>query len=337
MPLTAISFVVLVFLLNIQTKKTPLVQGLKKIDWLGSITIIAAAVMLLVGLQLGGTIYAWGSVQVVCLITFGIITFGIFTIIEWKIAKSPLIPLRFFSRCSRISILGVNVCQSMITTGCTYFLPLYFQLVLGTSPLRSAVYFLPTMLTLAFFFFCVGHVIKRTGAYLALIRVGACALILGCGLLINSQPYTSWPRIIIPQIIVSTGLGLTYQAPLIAFHAQIDQADVASGTSTFQFLKTISQTISVILGQVIFQSQVLKRSHSLVLLDIPSQLISQLTEGNVISSRVILHDLTESKQAAVRSVLATSLNDMWIFYTVVSFLSVVASLGMRRVKLKERA
>ena len=159
-------------------------------------------------------------------------TYSAFILIEWKVAKASLLPLRFFSRPSCVAILGVNISQSfIITTACTYFLPQYFQVVLGVSPLASGVYFLPTTATLAVFFVGVGHVIKRTGNYQYLIQGGTAALLLGTGLFIDSQPYTSWPRLITSQIIVAIGLGLTYQAPLIAFHSQVDEADVPAGTS----------------------------------------------------------------------------------------------------------
>ena len=53
-------------------------------------------------------------------------------------------------------------------------------------------------------------------------------LVLGTGLLIDSQPYVSWPRIIISLITVVIGLGLTYQAPVVAFHIYIDDQGVAN-------------------------------------------------------------------------------------------------------------
>ena len=288
--------------------------------------------MLLLGLQLGGTVYPWNSAPVVCLLVFGVATFGIFSLIEWK-TPAPLLPLRFFGRRSRLAILGVNISQSLITTACTYFLPLYFQLGLGVSSLTSGIYFLPTTLTLAVFFLCVGHIVKKTGEYLMLIRCGTCALILGTGLLIDSQPYVSWPRIIISQIIVAIGLGLTYQAPLIAFHAHIDDHDVATGTSTFQFVKTFSQTVSVILGQVIFQSQVAGRADVLRASGLPSGLIATLSGGNAISSAPALEQLSQLQRGVVERVLVAALNDMWIFYTVVAFLGLLASLGIAKTKL----
>ena len=332
-PFTAISFLVLVVVLDIESTKVKLAQGIRAVDWYGIFAIAGATILILLGLQFGGTIAPWNSIIVVCMLAFGGVTFCIFLLLEWKVAKLPLMPLRFFSQRSRIAILTVCASQSFITTGCTYFVPLYFQLVLGISPLMSGVYFLPTTLTLAVFFLCVGQVIKRTGRYLGLIQCGACALVFGTGLLIDSQPYTSWLRLIISQILVAIGLGLTYQAPLIAFHAQIDPEDVAMGTSTFQFIKTFCQTVSVIVGQVIFQNQIQRRSSILLNAGLPEHLISTLSGGNAISSAAAVHALEFEQQDVVRRILTSAMDDMWTFYTVLAGYGVVASFSITKVKL----
>lgn len=289
--------------------------------------------MLLLGLQLGGTLYSWTSAIVLNLIIFGLVTFALFILVEAKITKAPLIPLRFFGNVSRVATLGVCVTQSILTTGSTYFLPLYFQIVLGKSPLMSGVYFLPCALVLSLCFLCVGHIVKKTGKYLLLIRLGHLCLIGGAGIMIDSKPYTSWPRIIFSQILLAFGMGFSYQTPMIAFQAQIDEKDVAAGTSTFQFVKTFSQTISVIFGQVIFQSQVQQRSGTLVQAGLPAGLIHVLTSGSVISSAAAIRGLTAAQQLLVRTTLVEGLNDMWIFYTVVASVGLLASAGIAVVKL----
>jgi hypothetical protein len=332
-PFNIISFVVLITVLKLNTSKIPLVQGLKKVDWLGITTIVGAALMLLLGLQIGATKASWSSALVILLITFGLLGFILFAIIEWKISKPPLMPLKFFTTISTTFTLGVNVAQSFITTGCTYFLPLYFQLVLHASPTMSGVYFLPTTLVLAVFFVFVGYVVRRTGEYRILIQVGAAALLLSTGLFIRLGPYTDWPLIILAQITIGIGLGLTYQAPLIAFHAQIEESEVAAGTSIFQFLKTLTQAVSVIFGQVIFQSQCHSQLGTIQQADLPKSLTGSLSAGNVISAGPSILELDDKQQALVRAVLSRAFDRMWIFYTIIAFLGLLCSFGIKKVKL----
>ena len=46
-------------------------EGLKAVDWLGSLTIVGGTLMLLLGLEFGGVARPWDSATVICLIVFG--------------------------------------------------------------------------------------------------------------------------------------------------------------------------------------------------------------------------------------------------------------------------
>ena len=85
-PFDGLAFVIILFLLDIETPKTSLLAGLKAIDWLGSITIVGGTIMFLLGLEYGGVSYPWTSATVICLIVFGLFTIFLFFINEWKIA-----------------------------------------------------------------------------------------------------------------------------------------------------------------------------------------------------------------------------------------------------------
>ncbi|ERF70775.1 hypothetical protein EPUS_08333 [Endocarpon pusillum Z07020] len=333
LPFTGLSFIALTLFLHIESPNIGLIEGLQLIDWLGSVTIVGATVMLLLGLQLGVSQYAWDSVTVVCLIIFGTATFGIFGFIEYKVAKTPIIPLKLFARRPRVAVMVVCICQASILAASTYFLPLYFQIVLGASPSASGIYFLPTTLTLALFLLAVGHIIQKTGRYIALVRTGACALLLGTGFLVDTKAYLSWPRIIVSQIVVGSGLGLLNQSPLVALYEVIDPQDVTTGTSAYQFLKIFSETISVILGQVIFQSQVQRQSAALLHRSLPPSVISALKKGQSILLAYEVKNLEGELQELIHDAFVVALKRMWIFYTVISFLAVVASMVIIGKKL----
>lgn len=81
--------------LHLESPTIGLVEGLKRVDWFGTIFIVVGVVLFLVGLEFGGIDHPWGSPIIVCFLTFGIaFTIG-FIIIEWKCAKFPIMPLRF--------------------------------------------------------------------------------------------------------------------------------------------------------------------------------------------------------------------------------------------------
>jgi hypothetical protein len=56
---------------TVHNPKTPLIDGIKAVDWAGTVKILALTVMVLLGLDFGGQVFAWSSPKVICLIVFG--------------------------------------------------------------------------------------------------------------------------------------------------------------------------------------------------------------------------------------------------------------------------
>ena len=118
---------------------------------------------------------------------------------------------------------------------------------------------------------------------------------------------------------------------MIAFQAAIKQKELATAQSTFQVVRTFSQTLSLIIGQVKFQSQVTREVAALS--NIPQDLMKFLASGNAVAAISKLRRLPAPQQALVRQALTTSINRMWIFYTAVSIAALIASLFLRKIEL----
>jgi len=187
-PFDGIAFFIIMFFLDIETPKTPILAGLKAIDWLGSTTIVGGTVMFLLGLEYGGVNYPWKSATVICLIVFGLLTIGLFFVNEWKVARYPVMPLRLFKRRSNVAALLSCFCHGTVFIAGAYFLPLYFQSVYLASPILSGVYTFPFVLSLSFMSAATGVFIKKTGQYLPPIWFGMVFLTLGFGR--SSSPST---------------------------------------------------------------------------------------------------------------------------------------------------
>ncbi|KAL8872454.1 MAG: hypothetical protein Q9174_001924, partial [Haloplaca sp. 1 TL-2023] len=284
--------------LDIETPKTPLIAGLKAIDWLGSITIVGGTIMFLLGLEYGGVSFPWTSVTVLCLIIFGLFTIFLFFMNEWKLAIYPVMPLRLFKYRSNIAALAVCFCHGTTFISGAYFLPLYFQAVLGASPILSGVYTFPFVLSLSFVSAAVGVIIKKTGQYLPPIWFGMFFMTLGFGLYIDLPAEPSWSRIIIYQIIAGIGVGPNFQAPLIALQTLVKPRDIATATATFGFTRNIATSVSVVIGGVIFQNGMARRRDTLAS-GLPADIAENLGGGSAGASTELVQNLPpQQKQVA---------------------------------------
>jgi hypothetical protein len=306
-----VAFIFLFFFLKLDNPRTPVWDGLKAVDWVGSLTLIVGTLMLLLGLQFGGVTYPWNSAKVVCLIVFGIIIDGLFIINEWRFAKYPVMPLRLFKHRSNLAAFAVCFFHGYVFIAGSYYLPLYFQAVLGASPLQSGVYLLPFALSLSFMSGGTGVFIKKTGKYLPPIWFGLFFMTLGFGLFIGLDAEASWAKIIIFQIIAGIGVGPNFQSPLLALQTMIAPRDIATATATFGFVRNMSTSISVVIGTVVFQNQMIKKYDSLAEALGP-QLAQALGGSSAGANTGIVDALPEAQRIPVRYAFFESLRTMWI-------------------------
>ncbi len=309
-------------------------DGLKAVDWLGSLTIVGGTLMLLLGLEFGGVTYPWNSATVISLIVFGIVVAGLFAINEWKFARYPVMPLRIFKHPSNIAALGVCFCHGYVFIAGTYYLPLYFQAVLGATPLLSGVYLLPFALSLSVISGATGVFIKKTGKYRPPIWFGLFIMTLGFGLLIDLPLHPGWAKIIIFQIIAGIGAGPNFQSPLIALQTMIAPKDIATATATFGFTRNLSTCISVVIGGVVFQNEMQKRYAGLVA-SLGAPLANQLSGGSAGASVGIVKQLPAAQREIARAAFYGSLKKMWIMYVAFAALGLVVSLFIAKNKLSK--
>ncbi|OGM43879.1 putative MFS drug transporter [Aspergillus bombycis] len=312
LPIGGVSFVILVLFLKIEAEKTPLLAGLKAIDWTGIVLIMGGTLMFLFGLD-------------------GV---GYRMVVEWKVAKYPVIPIRLFTNWHNVLVLLVCFCHSFVFIAGSYYLPLYFQTVLLANPIMSGVYVLPNVLGLSFTSACTGFIIKKTGRYRELIVGGLFFMTLGYGLLIDLKYYASWPRIIIYQLIAGFGSGPVFQAPLVALQANIHRGDVAAGTSTFGFLRQTSAAMSIVLGTVVYQN-VLHQQMPKISAAIGPEKATALASSFSGSQGDLIKALPEAQKNVVLKAYTFTLSRMWIFYTAIIGFGLLVSLLIRPVVLSK--
>jgi hypothetical protein len=117
---------------------------------------------------------------------------------------------------------------------------------------------------------------------------------------------------------VGLGIGPLFQVQLIALQANLNHGDLATGSSTFGFSRVLATSISVVIGQVIFQSGMHKKHDNFLQVGIPSNLAATSAEGNAVAATFTIDKLTREQRHAVSASITDSLSKMWIFYTVIA-------------------
>ncbi|OQE16433.1 hypothetical protein PENSTE_c024G06413 [Penicillium steckii] len=336
LPVSGLAFVLLLFFLDVHNPKTKMIDGIKAIDWFGSLSVLGLTLMLLLGLDFGGVTFAWSSSQVICLIVFGALCSLLFIYSEKRLAKYPLMPLGIFSRLSNIAALAVTFAHGFVFIAGEYYIPLYLQSAKEASPMRSGILTLPVVLAEAFSGMITGAVIHRTGRYLEMIWLGLALMTIGTGLYINLDVDSSLGEIVGYQFLSGFGAGFLFQTPIIAIQAMVTQDETASATATLGFIRNMATATSIVIGGVVFQNSMGQMRPSLLATGMPENLAEQMTGDSAAASVEIIKTIDDAAQLlAVKEAFAWSMRNMWILYTCMSGLGLFFSVFILKTTLNK--
>ena len=136
-------------------------KKLQNLDLLGAVFVMPSVVMLLIALQWGGAKYPWNNSRIIGLfIGFGVM-FPIFIFIEIYQRENATIPPRIAKKRGIIFCFLVVVCLVagffVYITYCMYIpivlfdrlVPIFYQALLGSTPLQSGLQLLPLFLAMS--------------------------------------------------------------------------------------------------------------------------------------------------------------------------------------------
>ena len=330
LPISGITFVLLLLFLDVHNPRTKLGEGMKAVDWFGSFSILAVTLLLLVGLDFGGAIFPWSSPKVICLVVFGTLMIGFFLFSEQRLAKYPLMPLGVFRSWSNNAIFLVVFSHGMVLIGTEYYMPLYFQSVRQASPLRAGVLLLPLIVTQAVVEILSGILIDRTGRYREVTWAGATLMTIGTGLYIIFGPGTSVAMVVGLQIFGGLGPALLFQGPMIAIQSTVSQVDTAAATASLGFIRSLAMALSVVVGGVVFQNSMDSRQSSLAAAGLSESVLAALSGSKAAANVGIPRTIQDASQRqVVLEAFAFSVRNMFILYTCLAAVALVASVFIK--------
>jgi EmrB/QacA subfamily drug resistance transporter len=285
-----------------------------KIDWLGSLSITAAVVPLILALIWGGSKYAWSSVTIMGLFAVAAIMTLVFILIERK-AADPIIPLRLFKERSFTLVSIITVLTSALMFGGILYIPIFIQTVAGQSATNSGLLLLPFMMGVVFGSIVSGQITSRTGRYRYVGLIGLAIATFALYLLSQITRDTSNATVIRDMVIL--GLGIGPSMPLLPMIAQnlFGLADTGVVTGSVTFFRTIGGAVGTAILGTIFNNQLASN-----LKEIPisgplasadshvAQLVTALHDPNVITSPSALADIAGKLPASVLPVLKPAID-----------------------------
>lgn len=322
------------------------------IDWLGAISLTVGLIPLLLVAQ-EGRIWGWTSVESIACYLIGITSLTLFVIFENKMKDEAILPLRLFKdkTFSLISVVGVITGAGMF--GGLAMLPLYLQIVGGSSPTKAGLELLPLTLGIMTGSIISGRVISKTGKYKIFPVIGTILLTATLFLMTTFNADTKYWWIAILSYLFGVGLGHVLQPTVIAVQNAVAKRDLGVATSSVTLFRQLGATvgtaafISVLFGRVgnetqaAFQNSVTNPEYQKALMD-PNN-VSTVQQLQALQTGQATFDDTSWLASANRTLIhpilegfANSMSHVFLIGAIVVSASIIFAILTPNNKLSER-
>ncbi len=308
----------------------------KRIDYPGMVTLATALTPALLVMTLGGSNYAWESIEVIGMTMLSIASLIAFVLIERR-AEDPILPLHLFKE--PIFTLGSAglLIMSMGLFGVIAFLPMFLQAVIGMSATSSGVTLIPLMMGVMITMLASGFLLKRTGYKIWLI-IGPPLSAFGLFMLSTLHEGSSTTDAIIYLIITGMGLGAVMSNYIVAAQNVMRKKEMGVVTSSMTLFRSIGGTIGVALLGTIVNDRMVEELGT----NLPAGALASLPTTDVNSiGGLLMSPLAATIPApildAIRLSLSNSITYMFLIGAVIVLSAIVTSALVRSVPLKSAA
>ncbi|RYO84482.1 hypothetical protein DL762_005655 [Monosporascus cannonballus] len=230
---------------------------LRRIDWVGNGLLMAGTIFMLYALTYAGIRYSWGSWQTLVPLLIGVFVIVLFAAWEARgVSPELVIPPRLFRHRTSLIVAINTFLHWMLVYWGTYFLPIYFQVVLLFSAERTGVSLLPMTLISIPGCAVAAILVSHWGKFKMLHLIGEGVFTLGLGLLALQWEGSTTAEWAIYQSIGAAGGGVVLETLLPAFQAPVPESDQAAATATWAFIRTVGGVWGVAIPATIFNNRV---------------------------------------------------------------------------------
>lgn len=331
--LIQVPFVIVSGLLVFFTVKVPVkeknISRIRRVDFLGALSLVATLVLLLLGLNSGGNVVPWTHPLVLTTLPLSLVSLAVFVYIEDRVASEPIIPVRLLLHRTVWTACLTNWFVTISTFALLYYGPIYFQ-ARGLSATQAGIRIIPQSIGAAVGSLGSGLLMRATGRYYTLSLVTQASLVLSYALIaFTFDAHTPAAPPFVYFFLAGTGYGGMLTVTLLALISAVDHAHQAVITSASYAFRATGSTIGITIASAVFQN-VLKKELWGHFGGEPgaAEVIARLRD----SIGEIRH-VPEGWREGVMKAYMRAFGAVWWVVLGVGVLGAVVSLGMREHRL----
>ncbi|MFJ9901052.1 MFS transporter [Streptomyces sp. NPDC091280] len=217
-----------------------------KIDVPGTVTVTGGLFALVYGCGNAET-HGWSSAGTWGFLAVGAVLIALFVWLQTRVAQ-PLLPLRILSDRNRAASLIAMFISAAGMFSVNLFLTYYLQGILGYSPVKTGLAFLPMIGALIVTATMISNVLVRRVGPRVIVPIGMALAAAGLVWLTSLEATSGYAGHIMPALIVfGVGLGLIMAPAMSNATAGIDAADSGVGSATLNTTQQVGGSIGTAL------------------------------------------------------------------------------------------
>jgi EmrB/QacA subfamily drug resistance transporter len=239
-PLGLLAFVVVMRVLHLPHQRRE-----HRIDWPGALALVTCLVPLLIVAEQGRT-WGWVSGRALLCYAIGAVGLAAFVLAERTYGDDALLPLRLFRNRSFAIGSASSIVLGAGMFGGLLLLPLYLQIVQGSSPTVAGLQMIPLVAGIMTGALSSGIAISKTGRYKVFPLVGVVfivAALVAMSVVIGAD--TSVWTLVPFMVLMGLGLGFNFQPVILAVQNAVDPGELGVATSSVTFFRQMGGTIGV--------------------------------------------------------------------------------------------
>jgi len=249
LPIGIAAFIVITMVLQVPRRTVK-----HTVDYLGAVLLVAGVSLLLLVVEWGGQRYDWGSTTMIAMIAATLALLSAFVLRQLRVPE-PIVPMSLFRNkvFGLTSLIGFIVGLAMF--GAIIFMPLFLQIVGGSSPTQAGLQLVPMMLGMLVTSILSGRIISRTGRYKVFPIIGTAFAAIGMALLSTMSVSTPYWQIALYLLVLGIGIGNVMQVLVIAVQNAVNPREVGVATSGSTFFRSVGGTIGTALFGAVMTGQ----------------------------------------------------------------------------------
>jgi MFS family permease len=192
--------------------------------------------------------------MVISMLVIGTLSLGLFVVVEWRLAKLPVMPVTIFNNVAVSVTLFQTFLFGAVHQATLYFLPLYLLNVRQFSQLHSASMIAGLSISQSLASVGSGLYISRFKRYGEVIIFGFSLWLLGIGLFLTYSRTTSPGQIVGPFLAAGFGCGCAFQPTVQALQAHSSRSRRAVIISNRNFFRCAGGAVGLAATAAVMQA-----------------------------------------------------------------------------------